>query len=375
MQVLETGTAVLSPFIPNRRCILTLVTSDDFVYGAELLAHSFRRCGTKAALVAMIIVKCNERETISTCNTHSTPCDPSTGLSESSCNRLRSCGWLLHPVAPLSLPDSLAKQSHVPSWIQVGFTKLRLWQLHDVYDRILYIDSDCMVVRNVDHLLCDFSGNLNGDEISSAHTSTLHAMGVLPKGVTFAAAPDTFPPDRFNAGVMIVQPDAEVFATFLKRMSQEGEDVSHLGYDAGDTGFLNMFFGRSWLRGPLIGLEGGDLELVDKQLRHRHLHAASNQRAREIYPDHSESAAVYDSSQHIREYCAGVCRLSFGYNALRTMQWMTAKQPNYWNAIQPLLVIHYCSSPKPWNQLSSTQRRGGILEKQWFEMYDEMKEE
>jgi hypothetical protein len=41
-------------------------------------------------------------------------------------------------------------------------------------------------------------------------------------------------------------------------------------------------------------------------------------------------------------------RLSFGYNAQRTLFWFThAKQPGYWESIKPLKVIHYSSSPKP----------------------------
>lgn len=44
-----------------------------------------------------------------------------------------------------------------------------------------------------------------------------------------------------------------------------------------------------------------------------------------------------------------MARLPFGYNAQRTLHWMTAKRtPGYWEAVQPLKIIHYSSSPKPW---------------------------
>lgn len=49
------------------------------------------------------------------------------------------------------------------------------------------------------------------------------------------------------------------------------------------------------------------------------------------------------------------CRLAFGYNALRTLHWMTAKRaPGYWNAVRPLKIIHYCSTPKPWDSPTSS---------------------
>ena len=51
-----------------------------------------------------------------------------------------------------------------------------------------------------------------------------------------------------------------------------------------------------------------------------------------------------------------VSRLPFGYNALRTLHWMTAKRaPGYWDAVQPLKIIHYCSTPKPWDTSSSNK--------------------
>eukprot|EP00750_Incisomonas_marina_P019114 INCI3221.1.p1 GENE.INCI3221.1~~INCI3221.1.p1 ORF type:complete len:116 (-),score=11.78 INCI3221.1:111-458(-) len=58
-------------------------------------------------------------------------------------------------------------------------------------------------------------------------------------------------------------------------------------------------------------------------------------------------------------------RLPFGYNALRTMHWLTyTKKPGYWNSIKPLKVIHFCSSPKPWESAAAAKR--GDLEMLWF---------
>lgn len=46
----------------------------------------------------------------------------------------------------------------------------------------------------------------------------------------FAAAPDVFPPDRFNAGVMVVAPSSAVLDDMLSKV------LELPSYDGGDTG-------------------------------------------------------------------------------------------------------------------------------------------
>lgn len=46
---------------------------------------------------------------------------------------------------------------------------------------------------------------------------------------------------------------------------------------------------------------------------------------------------------------SSVNRLPFAYNAQRTMYWFThEKRPGYWEAIGKIKILHYSSSPKPW---------------------------
>ena len=44
-----------------------------------------------------------------------------------------------------------------------------------------------------------------------------------------------FPPDKFNAGVMVIRPDATVFADMISKVG------TILSYDGGDTGELPTF--------------------------------------------------------------------------------------------------------------------------------------
>ena len=46
-------------------------------------------------------------------------------------------------------------------------------------------------------------------------------------------------------------------------------------------------------------------------------------------------------------------RLPFRYNAQRTLYWYTARRnPGYWNVIRPIKIVHFSSSPKPWETKS-----------------------
>ncbi|CAN0455495.1 unnamed protein product, partial [Ascophyllum nodosum] len=184
-------------------------------------------------------------------------------------------------VDPIAMPVR-EQAGHVPSWAEVGYTKLRIWGLTQ-YKRVVYIDADALVMDTVDEL--------------------------FDRKVDFAAAPDVFPPDRFNAGVMVVAPSEDVLQDMLSKASEL------TSYDGGDTGFLNAYFSDWFSRPPSA-------------------------------------------------------RLPFAYNALRTVYWTTHdKNPGYWEAIGPAKIIHFCSSPKPWEE----GKRKGDLEMLWWERYVRMK--
>ena len=169
------------------------------------------------------------------------------------------------------------------SW-HLSFTKLRIWEVFDEkeFPLVMYLDADTVVLQDLEHLFLR--------DVSS---------------LGFAAAPDVFPPDRFNAGVLLLKPSKEVFQEMLSKLALLPS------YDSGDTGFLNAFFPQ-WFESP------------------------SN------------------------------CRLGFAYNAQRTMYYMTKAKPGYWKAIEPIKVLHYSSTPKPWQQ---TSNKLGELEIQWWHMY------
>lgn len=86
------------------------------------------------------------------------------------------------------IPNPHEAKREGASWIGSGYTKLYIWSLTD-YDKVIldpkfdfiqvfYIDADCMIKSNPED--------------------------VFQRDVDFAAVPDIFPPDHFNAGVLLI---------------------------------------------------------------------------------------------------------------------------------------------------------------------------
>lgn len=88
------------------------------------------------------------------------------------------------------------------------------------YETIVFIDSDCLVLKDVSNLL----------ELNKVYTESESLI---------AAAPDLLPPNHFNSGVMVVRPSAKVFETM------KGHAKLLTTYDGSDTGFLNAYF-NTW---------------------------------------------------------------------------------------------------------------------------------
>ncbi len=266
---------MIGPVRPN--AIATLLTTDDFLEGVQTLLYSLKEKLPSEPYPSnynppelVVLVTPNISEEVRHI------------LCPAFCTRLIK-------VDPIPIPNQNTSQaavgsssdtpsdvnlnsSHVESWSEkCGYTKLHIFG-QEVYNKILYIDSDCLVQKDVSHLL-------NLDHESSSR-------GLI------AAAPDIFPPDKFNAGVMVIKPSKEIFTNLLSKTA------SIITYDGGDTGFLNFYF-DDWHSYPSSG------------------------------------------------------RLGFQYNAQRFMHQCTyEKQPKYWDiAVGEISIIHFSSSPKPWQQV------------------------
>ncbi|CAE7732850.1 IPUT1 [Symbiodinium sp. CCMP2592] len=238
----------------------TLLTSDDFLMAVQALAASLR-ASTLQPLPLLVL--------------HTS--QVSNGVQ----SRLAT-----DPSVQLRLVDAIPNphKTDVSGWANSGFTKLRLWEQVD-FAKIVYVDADCIILENIDELFARSCP---------------------------AFCPDVFPPDKFNAGVIVLEPNLSVFQDMMDKM------LVLPSHDGGDTGFLNAFF-PDWYLWP---------------------------------PEQ---------------------RLPFRYNALRTMYWFTHANPGYWESVQPVKalsasicwVLHFCSSPKPWDK----EAKKGDLEALWWQYY------
>ena len=175
----------------NRAYVTMLCGGDAYVAGAEALGRSLSASGTREKKIVMVTAD----------------------VSKAAREALAGQGWLIRDVEPLRAPNQ-GRDVLFPRFDGV-FTKLRAWQLTDV-DKAVFLDADTLVLQNVDDLF-------DRPEI--------------------AAAPDFLMPDRFNSGVMVLEPS---LATFKRMVSALEATTS---YDGGDQGFLNSFF-AGWFAMP-----------------------------------------------------------------------------------------------------------------------------
>lgn len=208
--VLEAKAVALFPPRPDAIC--TLLHSAEFLPGTQTLLYSLHKSlesqnRTYPPEVVVLV-------------TPNVPSSTYQNLCPALCTRVLTIDeW--HPPAK-SVDDKIGKRevwersldNHCPGW-----TKMRVFGLQQ-YETILYIDSDCLVLKDVSHLL----------DLNKVYTESEALV---------AAVPDILPPHHFNSGVMVVRPSINVM-TSLKRHAR-----LLTTHDRSDTGFLNAYF-NTW---------------------------------------------------------------------------------------------------------------------------------
>ena len=206
----ERGTSVAYPrhnVCAQRHALVTLVTgaNSPYISGALTLAQSLVDVGSALHRIALVTpdVSADSRENLAAMW-------EVRGVDPIACN-LRVNGS-----APSE--EEFARRGegfrHRMRLFSSTCTKLRAWQLP--YERILFMDADTIVVRPVDHLVLDYTA------------SELYA------------APDTFPPDNFNSGVMVLAPSQATFALLMALNREHGTS------DGSDQALLNHAFCPHW---------------------------------------------------------------------------------------------------------------------------------
>ncbi|KAF3778502.1 putative UDP-glucuronatexylan alpha-glucuronosyltransferase 3 [Nymphaea thermarum] len=121
---------------------------------------------------------------------------------------LEAAGWQIRTIQRIRNPK--AEQDAYNEW---NYSKFRLWQLTD-YDKIIFIDADLLILRNIDFLF-------EMPEITAiGNNATL-----------------------FNSGVMVIEPSNCTFQLLMDHIN----DIE--SYNGGDQGYLNEIF-TWWHRMP-----------------------------------------------------------------------------------------------------------------------------
>lgn len=185
----------------------TLVTNPDYVPGATALVRSLKLTGTKADIVVM----------------------HTGGVARDDLAPLEALGAKLWSVDLLPTSDAF-NERHARARIHAerpfakgrkpefhtpldNFAKLRLWQM-DEYARVVFIDADALVIRNIDRLFA------------------------YPE---FSAAPNVYESlsdfHRLNSGVFVARPSQATFDAMLERL-----DSPDAHWPRTDQTFLQAFF-------------------------------------------------------------------------------------------------------------------------------------
>jgi alpha-N-acetylglucosamine transferase len=194
MPVKPTGIPKLAPRAGASRggarhaYVTMMVGGDAYVPGLEALGRSLAETGTAVPRVAMV-----------------------TGDVDGKARaRLTAQGWILREIEPIANP--LEEGALLYARFAATFTKLRAFDLAE-FDKIVFVDADTVVLRNVDELF---------------------------ERPAIAAAPDFFMPDRFNSGVMVIEPSHELFGRLHASL------LASPTYDGGDQGVLNAYWPDWW---------------------------------------------------------------------------------------------------------------------------------
>lgn len=179
---------------PNERiAVATLLTAPSYVEGALVLGHSLQKIGWphETLLMTNSVISISDRE------------------------KLKKFWSRIVDVEPIANPNAPEKMGF--SYYDCLYTKLRIWEQTD-YSKIIYIDSDAVVLGPLDEMLVRGS---------------------------FAAVPCSWTPDEFNAGILAIEPSQQLFDDMVTKIA---DTPSH---DGSDQGFLNRYF-EGWFEGPPI---------------------------------------------------------------------------------------------------------------------------
>lgn len=185
-----------------KAAFVTLVATDEYVPGGQVLAYSLRDVLTRHSLVCLVTSQ----------------------VSGAGRKALAKAFDLLVDVPVLDSGDVEHLRLLGRAELGLTLTKIHAWNLTQ-FRRAVFLDADTFVLRNVDELL-----NTNEQGVG--------------RYTPFAAAPDSGWPDCFNSGVFLYEPSTRVFEQLQNLAKSSGS------FDGADQGLLNSYFSDWPRQGP-----------------------------------------------------------------------------------------------------------------------------
>ncbi|KAK3150681.1 hypothetical protein QOZ80_3AG0236290 [Eleusine coracana subsp. coracana] len=156
-----------------------LHSSDTYLCGAIVLAQSIRRAGSTRDLILL--------------HDHT--------VSKPALRALSAAGWTPRKIKRIRNPRAARG-----TYNEYNYSKFRLWQLTE-YDRVVFVDADILVLRNLDALF------------GFPQLAAVGNDGSL-----------------FNSGIMVIEPSTCTFDALIRNRR------AIRSYNGGDQGFLNEVF-------------------------------------------------------------------------------------------------------------------------------------
>ncbi|KFK37605.1 hypothetical protein AALP_AA3G004900 [Arabis alpina] len=218
-------------------------------------------------------------------------------------------GCILREIEPVVPPEN--KVGYSMAYFVLNYSKLRIWEFVE-YEKVMYLDGDIQVFRNIDHLFDSPSGYLYAVkdcfcEISWCNTRQYQIGYCQHEKVTWPVETlGSPPPMYFNAGMLMFEPNLNTYEDLL-RVVQISTPTCFAEQD-----FLNVYF-------------------------------------KDIYKP-----------------------IPSTYNLVLAMLW---RHPEHVNLDQ-INVVHYCANgSKPWRYDESEQNMDRedikMLVKKWWEIYED----
>jgi len=288
----------------SKRAYVTLLTKTSYLPGALVLDYGLRAVHSKYPLVVM-----------------ATP-----ALPENVKDVLKKRGILIREVDPLKPEEGTHVLAAHDERFADTWTKLRGFEL-DEYERIVLLDSDMIIRRNMDELMeMDLpQGQIAAVHVCAcnprkldhyppdwipancAHTAVAHPTDPPPRAVEGTPRPYT----QLNSGTVVLNPStelAEAIVHFLKT------DARIPGFTFPDQDLLTIFFRGKWTP------------------------------------------------------------LSWFYNALKTLRYI---HPDMWSDDE-VRCLHYILPDKPWQSRVTSpesEKQLGVMNRWWWEQFDQLGEE